>query len=211
MAKRKRNTIEKDGKIYVEKNKRSGCLKWGLIALGVIIVAGLFGNPNGDKNNDKQNLTNESSSEIIENSSSEESVSSSDSVESESEEYSYTPPTPEEEESMRQAELEETDWKQVTWEDLMRTDDYLFDTVEVNGEVLVVQNSGDSTIIQLMKDGDSDAPVIIEVLNEYLDKKVLEGDWINAKGTYMQVTEYQTVLGANKQAPHIVADFITIQ
>lgn len=115
-------------------------------------------------------------------------------------------------EEMRAIDQENTEWRtDVTWENMARTpDDYLLDYVEIEGEVQTVQEEGDKVLIQLMMDGDVDTPVIVEAEEEFLESRILEGDWLTVQGYLMDLTQYQTVLGATVTAPYFYGDFITI-
>ena len=105
----------------------------------------------------------------------------------------------------------ETKATEVDWEQLMRnSDEYTFQTIEVQGEVLVVQKNGDDILIQLNGDGDIDNPFMISISKDNLESNILEGDWLTINGYFINLIQYETVLGAQKEAPFIMASKITI-
>ena len=105
----------------------------------------------------------------------------------------------------------ETKATEVDWEQLMRnSDEYTFQTIEVQGEVLVVQKNGDDILIQLNGDGDIDKPFMISISKDNLESNILEGDWLTINGYFINLIQYETVLGAQKEAPFIMASKITI-
>lgn len=198
-----RKIVGEDGRVYKEK-KRGGCLKWAFILLGIAIIGGMFGKPKDDDNGTAQPVM-QSTTTTEETTTTKEKTTTTKEETTTTKEITTTTLSREEEIAM----IKEEDHKLLTWEQLMRNpDDFMYSQVQISGEALTVQNESDSTYIQLMQDGNSDTPVIIEIPKADLDQNVLKGDWITIYGTYMQTVSYETVLGANVEAPYIFADLI---
>lgn len=115
-------------------------------------------------------------------------------------------------EEARAIDQENIDWRtDVTWDNLARNyEDYVSENIQIEGEVQTVQNDSDITYIQLMMNGDVNQPVIVEAEQEYLESRILEGDWLTVQGYVLTLTDYQTVLGKTVTAPYFYGDFVTI-
>lgn len=115
-------------------------------------------------------------------------------------------------EEARAIDQENIDWRtDVTWDNLTRNyEDYVLEDIEIEGEVQTVQSDSDTVYIQLMMDGDVNQPVIVEAEQEYLESRIIEGDWLTAQGNVLGLTDYQTVLGKTVTAPYFYGDFVTI-
>ena len=115
-------------------------------------------------------------------------------------------------EEARAIDQENIDWRtDVTWDNLARNyEDYASEYVQIEGEAQTVQSDSDMVYIQLMMNGDVDQPVIVEAEQEYLESRILEGDWLTVQGYVLTLTDYQTVLGKTVTAPYFYGDFVTI-
>src|SRR5699024_10126839 len=115
-------------------------------------------------------------------------------------------------EEARAIDQENIDWRtDVTWDNLARNyEDYASEYVQIEGEAQTVQSDNDMVYIQLMMNGDVDQPVIVEAEQEYLESRILEGDWLTVQGYVLTLTDYQTVLGKTVTAPYFYGDFVTI-
>ena len=115
-------------------------------------------------------------------------------------------------EEARAIDQENIDWRtDVTWDNLARNyEDYVLEYIEIEGEVQTVQSDSDTVYIQLMMNGDVNHPVIVEAEQEYLESRILEGDWLTVQGNVLGLTDYQTVLGKTITAPYFYGDFVTI-
>lgn len=115
-------------------------------------------------------------------------------------------------EEARAIDQENIDWRtDVTWDNLARNhEDYMFEHIQIEGEVQTTHDDDGFIHVQLMMDGDVDKPVIVSVEEEYLESRILNGDWLTIQGNIFGLTEYETVLGATVTAPHFYGDFVTI-
>lgn len=115
-------------------------------------------------------------------------------------------------EEARAIDQENIDWRtDVTWDNLARNyEDYVLEYIEIEGEVQTVQSDSDTVYIQLMMNGDVNHPVIVEAEQEYLESRIIEGDWLTVQGNVLGLTDYQTVLGKTITAPYFYGDFVTI-
>ncbi|MGF3214571.1 hypothetical protein ACQV2X_05375 [Facklamia sp. P12945] len=205
-GRKRKEIIGEDGKIYVEK-KKSNWWKWVLGLFAIAVIGSLLDGSGNENNNASE--PNPVKAELPKTTTTVEVTTTKETTTTEE------PTTTTISEAERKASEEEmianTDWKSISWEELMRnSEDYPFSAVEVQGEVQVVQKDGKDIFIQLKGDGDVDQPFMISTSKDDLESNVLEGDWLTVKGYFLQLLQYETVLGAQKEAPLVVAEKITI-
>ena len=93
----------------------------------------------------------------------------------------------------------------ITFDNLARNpDDYVFEAVAFNGEVVQVIEGSGEVQCRLAIDGDYDKMVLIAYKPEIIDSRVLEGDYITVYGTSLGIATYESTIGGQISIPQIV-------
>ncbi len=93
----------------------------------------------------------------------------------------------------------------ISFDNLARNpDDYVFEAVAFNGEVVQVIEGSGEVQCRLAIDGDYDKMVLIAYKPEIIDSRVLEGDYITIYGTSLGIATYESTIGGQISIPQIV-------
>ena len=97
----------------------------------------------------------------------------------------------------------------ITFDNLARNpDDYVFEAVAFNGEVVQVIDGAKEIQCRLAIDGDYDKMVLISYKPDIIDSRVLEGDYVTIYGTSLGIATYESTIGGQISIPQIVVQEI---
>lgn len=202
-----------------EKNKRSGFLKWFMIAfVGLMFIGALNSEDSDTTTTTTDNETEKVSSEVEESVQVEESLAEEKEAKEEEERLAKEK---EEEERLEQESIEaEEEWQEeldnartdVTYDNLMRTpDDYLGQIVQLSGTVIQT-NTGDGIVQQRVALNDNyDQVVLIEYPENLPEVRLLDDDYITFTGMAFGTITYETVLGSTLEIPSIIVERISVE
>lgn len=99
----------------------------------------------------------------------------------------------------------------LTWDNLMRNpEENIGAALQFSGEIQTMQEDEDSTLYQVMMNGDVDQPMMVTVFKSNQKERFLQGDHITVYGFFVDLLEYSTVMGGNRQAPFILSEVIQL-
>lgn len=97
----------------------------------------------------------------------------------------------------------------ITYDNLARNpDDYAFDAVAFNGEVVQVIEGAKEMQCRLAVDGDYDKMLLIAYEPDIIDSRVLEGDAITIYGTSIGIMNYESAIGGQISIPGVAVSEI---
>lgn len=217
----KTNDIEKQ-ETGVEGNKKPIYKRWWVWLVGFFLLVGVAGG--GDESEGNDDSTEAETEEV------EEEV---ELVEEPEEEVEEEPEEEEIEEEIIEEEIEEVDEiveeepeedleelfafdpedyrTDLTYNDLARTDDYIFEDVKFTGTVVQVMQGTGYNQMRVAIDDDFERIILVEYNPDDLEYRLMDDDWIDIYGYSFGMVSYETVLGAEMSIPAIVADQVELR